>query len=134
MTHYKLKSLAIQSIESFNNPKTRELYFSIYHPDCVMHGIDGLDPGLASIKQYYHMIWSAFPDIKVQMEDMIEEGNTLAFRYSVQATHRGEFMGIPATGKPIGISGMSFLRFDGNHCIERWALMDLARLMQQIQD
>ncbi|MCO5191495.1 MAG: ester cyclase, partial [Anaerolineae bacterium] len=52
-------------------------------------------------KRFMPRMLAAFPDLRFEVEDMIAEGDKVVTRYTLIATHRGEFMGIPATGKPV---------------------------------
>ena len=63
---------------------------------------------------------------------MVGEGDCVACHYTLRATHTGEFLGIPATGKDIEMTGQTILRFDGEQCVERWNTGDLLGLLQQL--
>ena len=56
-------------------------------------------PGLEGMKEMFHMFFNAFPDIHIEVEDLIAEGDTVVMRATTTGTHQGDFMGIPATGK-----------------------------------
>src|SRR6185503_2567893 len=108
-------------------------YFDLYDPSAVLHGYPGVEPGLASIKQFYAGMWTAFPDSRLAIEDCVEEGAKLAARFAVHATHRGEFMGVAATGRSVVITGITVLYFRGEKCIERWSEANFPALMEQIR-
>lgn len=122
-----------RAIERFNDPEDRTGYFKLYDPDVVLHSFPpGLAPGIEGVEQFYTAYWTAFPDVRVTLEDVIAEGERLAARYTVRATHRGEFMGIPATGTRVTFEGITILRFEGGRCAERWQSADMLGLMQQL--
>src|ERR1700759_4153109 len=56
---------------------------------------------LAGVKEFNAMAYGAFPDIRFTLEDMVAEGDKVVYRASARGTHKGEFMGIAATGKQI---------------------------------
>ncbi len=121
-----------RAIAHFNDPPNRTRYLDLYAPDAVLHGYQGVEPGLASIRQFYEAFWAAFPDSHLTIDDVLTEGDKLACRFSLRATHQGELMGIPASGKPIQLPGITILRFREGKCVERWSQADFLGLLQQI--
>jgi predicted ester cyclase len=77
-------------------------------------------------------MWAAFPHSRLMIDDLILEGDKLASRFRVQAMHRGEFMGIPPTGKNIEVHGMTIIRFAGGKWVERWNQVDMLGWLQQL--
>ena len=75
---------------------------------------------------------AAFPDLHVDVKDLIAEGEKLVTRYSVHGTHKGELMGIPPTGKEVSITGVAIDRFENGLSVEHWEIIDQVGLMQQI--
>lgn len=78
------------------------------------------------------MFWAAFPDIEQTVEETIAEGDKVAVRFTMRATHTGDFEGVPATGKPISVSGMGILRIVDGKVVEFQEAFDIMGLMQQI--
>ena len=62
----------------------------------------------------------------------IAEGDKVVHRYTFRATHQGDFMGVPATGKVVTVTGIYISRFAGGKCVEDWFSGDLLGLMQQL--
>lgn len=123
----------LRALECFADPTRRDGYFHLYREDTVLHGYAGVEPGLASIKLFYqNAIWAAFPDARVHVEDMIEEGDKLACRFIMTGTHQGTFMGVAATGKAISMPGITILRFEKERCVERWSSADFVGVLAQI--
>ncbi len=78
------------------------------------------------------MLRAAFPDLHVTAEDIIAEGDKVVVRGTISGTHKGEFMGIPATGKEGRVTGISTFRLaDGKVC-EGWAESDSLGLLIQL--
>jgi C-1 hydroxylase len=75
---------------------------------------------------------AAFPDLRFEIEDLIADGDLVAARMTARATHRGEFMGLPPTGKPIAVSVMGEVRIEDRHIVEHWNVMDEVHLLQQL--
>jgi len=78
------------------------------------------------------MFRGAFPDIVATVQDEIAAGDKVVIRWSAEGTHRGEFFGIPATGKRIAISGTSVYRIAGERIPEEWTQGDMLGLMTQL--
>ncbi len=60
----------------------------------------------------------AFPDIRFTIDDVVSERNMVAARWTAKMTHRGDHLGVPGTQKPLTITGMVFLRIEGNKIVE----------------
>ncbi len=102
-------------------------------PNFVKHAIPpSSDYGIEGSKQSVLMLRKAFPDIKYTVEDMIEDGDKLVARWSAQGTHKGEFMGIPPTGKQVAFTGIEIIRVKDGKAVEEWEELDRAGLMQQL--
>ena len=104
----------------------------IYHPDIVLHGYAGVEPGLVSVTQFYRGFFAAFPGIQLSFHDVLSEGNKVACRFSVTGTNTGSFMGIPPTGKEVYMDGITILAFHDGKCVERWSQADFLGLLQQL--
>jgi steroid delta-isomerase-like uncharacterized protein len=83
-------------------------------------------------KQVVAMYRNAFPDLNHTIDEMIAEGDTVAVRWTVRGTHRGEFQGLPATGKPVTQSGITFHHMSGGKIRETWLVFDTAVVLHQI--
>jgi steroid delta-isomerase-like uncharacterized protein len=127
------KTAILRAIEHWNNQGTRDRYFDLYDENVATYGFaPGLPPGVEGLKHFYAALWAAFPDAKVTIEEMVAEGEKVAVRYTFTGTHRGEFLGIPATGNQVHSPGMTILRMSGGKCVERHNLTDTLAIMQQI--
>ena len=105
-------------------------------PDAVMHGLG--EPGRnvtgpPAFKPFFRMFQSAFGDIDFDVEQTIAEGEWVASRWTARMTHRGDELGVPATGQRVEVSGMSFGRFRDGQMIEGWNNWDQMGLMAQVQ-
>ena len=91
-----------------------------------------IPPGKQGVKALFGMLRSAFPDLEVVIEQMVAEGDLVSAFVVFKGTHKGDFMGIPATGKPVAINVSDLLRFKNGKITEHWGVMDMAGLMQQL--
>ncbi len=84
------------------------------------------------MKQYFSSLHSAFPDVHMDVEDMIAEGDKVVARVSVSGTHQGEFMGIDPTGNRVTITGIDILRIVDGKVVEHWGNFDDLGMLQQL--
>ena len=92
----------------------------------------GLPGGREGVKQLTAILRSAFPDFKATIDDLVAEGDKVVIRHTWTGTHRGEFMGVPPTGKSVSFGVIDILRIAGGKVVEHWGLMDSMSLMQQL--
>jgi len=94
-------------------------------------------PGLSATKdgvlEYFGILLSAFPNMRMDVEDLLADGDKTVARVRAKATHDGEFMGVPPTGKQVEIQLIDIMRFDGDGLVcEHWGVADMLSLMQQL--
>jgi predicted ester cyclase len=73
-----------------------------------------------------------FLDPGVTVEDQIVAGDKVVERWSTVGTHEGEFMGIPATGNKVTVTGIDISRLEDGKVVEHWTEMDVMGMMQQL--
>jgi steroid delta-isomerase-like uncharacterized protein len=89
-------------------------------------------PGRTAFKALLTGLLKAFPDLRTAADDVIAEGDRVVGRVTFSGTHKGDFMGVPATGKSVTWSAIVILRIaDGKIC-EEWINADLLGLMRQL--
>lgn len=84
-------------------------------------------------KKFINLLWKGFPDIRIIFDDIIIEKNKVACRYNLTGTHKGEFMGLKPTYKQFKVNGMTVFSFHATKCIERWNLVDMISLREQLR-
>jgi steroid delta-isomerase-like uncharacterized protein len=78
-------------------------------------------------------VWRAsFPDLTITVDDMLADGDRVALRWTAHATHRGELMGMPATGRQVTLTGIDILRIVDGRIVERWGEFNSAEMLQQL--
>jgi steroid delta-isomerase-like uncharacterized protein len=102
--------------------------------DFVEHEVSpGLEPTKEGVKAFFRMYIEAFPDLRMEPEDVISSGDKVVARTRGTGTHRGEFMGMPATGKRIDVELIDIMRFrDDGLMKEHWGVLDALKMMQQL--
>lgn len=102
-------------------------------PDAVIRtplpiGATGAD----ALKQVWAKLYQVYPDIHLTVEDVIAEDDKVVGRTTVTGTHRGEFMGVAATGKSVTYNEMFIFRFSHGRVVETWGVVDVLSQMKQI--
>ena len=130
-----LREVVRQLGNTFSNPQNRESsYFDFYDDSLIIHGFPPNFPAnKEGFKQFIYLLWKAFPDIKITFDDIIVEGNKVACRYNLAGTHKDEFMDLQPTNKQFRVNGMTVFSFRDARCIERWNLVDMMSLMEQLR-
>ena len=86
------------------------------------------------VKEWFKMFRAAFPDLKFKTEMMIAKDDMVITYVTMTGTHKGEFMGKPASGKTINVPGVDFIRFVDGKAVEHWGVTDTGAMMRQISD
>lgn len=131
----ELREVVRHLADTFNNPQERESsYFDFYDDSLVIHGFPPNFPtNKEGFKQFIYLLWKSFPDITITFEDIIIEGNKVACRYNLAGTHKGEFMDIWPTNKQFRVNGMTIFSFRDAKVIQRWNLVDMTSLIEQLK-
>jgi steroid delta-isomerase-like uncharacterized protein len=117
--------------EAFNGGNIRILpdLISVEHvshlPTGDHYGPEGVRIDIAGFR-------AAFPDLNLSLDDLIETTDTVVYRFTARGTHRGPYMGLPATGRRVRVDGIGIDRFRDGKMVERWIQYDSAGLLQQL--
>jgi steroid delta-isomerase-like uncharacterized protein len=127
------KALMRKSFEEWNKGST-EFFMETTTPDYAYYTPSG-NPNPKSREDAVEgvkMFWKGFPDMSLSIEELIAAGDKTIVRFIIRGTHEGEFMGIPATGKKIELSGIIISRIENGKWVEEWEEMDIMGLMMQL--
>lgn len=101
--------------------------------DAVDHDpAPGQVPGPAGYQTMFTELRTAFPDLHIEVEHLVADGDDVAFAYTVTGTHDGPFQGHAATGRAIKVRGMQISRFAKGLLVERWGSSDQLGILTQI--
>ena len=125
------KALAKEFFGLFR-PGSRDNFDEIVHSNFQHNSWPWATPGAAGIRELIAMVDTGFTDFGFQIEDAIAEGDKVVFRVSESATHNGEMMGIPGTGKKISWTGIHIFRIEDGKIAEHWREQDMLGFMQQM--
>lgn len=92
----------------------------------------GQGPGVDGLKGVLRGLRAAFPDMHWKVEEQIAQADKVVTRFEWTGTHRGEFLGVPATGRPVKVWGMVIDRFEDGRIKDTRILMDTLGMMMQL--
>ena len=78
------------------------------------------------------MFRNAFPDLHAHAEMMFAKDDKVVSYLTITGTHKGEFMGMAATGKKISVKGIDIIRMENGKAVEHWGMTDSMTMMQQL--
>jgi steroid delta-isomerase-like uncharacterized protein len=117
---------------AFNNTTDRSGWFDIHDPTVTAEGLAGESLDLEGLKSFYSGLWSAFPDLRIVIEDIVAEGDRVAWRLTATGTHQAAFRGVPATGTRVAFTAQYFFRLDDGRIVERWTNFDRLGVLIQL--
>ena len=105
--------------------------------DAIAHGLvdaDGKEvKGAESFKDIHRAFLTALPDLNIEVEDIVSEGDLSVARFVVTGTHSGEGLGKPPKGRPVRFTGMVMVKLKDGKLAEAWNSIDFATMFQQME-
>ena len=93
----------------------------------------GLAPTKEGVLEFFRMYRAAFPDLRMEPQDVLTSGDRAVARVRATGTQQGEFLGIPPSGKSVDVQLIDIIRFDDDGLArEHWGVVDLMTMMQQL--
>ena len=134
MTVEENKAVVRRWIEEFKTGGDESVGDEVRAPHFVNHSAPpGAPSGPEAGKLAFRAMRAAFPDLHVQIEDMLGEGDEVVTRQTFSGTHRGEWLGVPATGRAVSWAVIDIVRLEHGRLVEHWAVADLQGLLAQLQ-
>jgi steroid delta-isomerase-like uncharacterized protein len=105
----------------------------ILAPDWVTNAWpEGIPQSVENAKAGHRLVMEVFPDYHCTTEDLIAEGDRVVQRWTARGTHKGEFIGLPPTGRLVQFSGISIFRVADGRVLRHWAYGDELGFLEQI--
>ena len=133
MSEEEIREVGRRFAEEVINKKNLAVADEIVAEDFVeLDPLPGQAQGREGLKQILAMLFAAFPDLHWTIEEDAAEGEKLWSRFTWRGTHRGEFLGIPATGNQVEVNGVVIDRIVEGKMVDSRILMNDLSLMQQL--
>jgi steroid delta-isomerase-like uncharacterized protein len=132
MSAEETKNIVRRYIEEVWNKQNLEAVDEFLAENYVDHSLPPESSGRAGVKAWVKAVSAVF-DEQTIIEDQVTEGDRSIVRLTMRLTHRGEWHGIPATGKQVQINGYRTYRLEGGKIVEHWALIDGDSLERELR-
>ena len=129
------KTLVRRWFDEVWNRRLRVSIDELMSPECVVYGLaEGQGPvhGREGFIPFFERFVSAFPDIRITVDEVIAEGATTVARIRATAIHTGDGLGIAATHRPVNLTGIVWARWRDGQIVEAWNEFDALGMMQQL--
>jgi len=128
------KAIARKLIEDVWNDRKLNFLDEVIDASYTYHDPNSPDfgQGPQNYKARVTLYANAFPDMRLAIEEVVAEGDSVVLRWQASGTHKGELYGIAPTGKTVGGPGMSILHFRNGKVVEDWAVWDTLGLLRQL--
>ena len=127
-------ALARRWFEEVWNARRGELIAEMIAPEAVCQAPGGL---LRGPHEFHSKVFvpflAAFPDLHLNVVGTVSEGDQVAIRWTATGTHRGDALGIPASGRTVFIRGMTWIRVAGGQMVEGWDCWDQRELIESLR-
>jgi len=123
----------VRSYTELTNARDLEGAFAHFSPSFFDHAVrPGMPTGIEGVRLFFNMLFTAFPDLRATIQDIIAEGDKVVDRMTCEGTHQGMFMGAQPTGKHVKWSYIDINRIVDGKVVEHWAEVDTMGIMQQL--
>lgn len=134
MTTAQNKVLVTRVNKEFIEGGQVDTVYEIFAPEFINHTAPpGSPQGPEAVIYFFnHFLKPAFPDLRVEIHDMVAEGDKVTTRKSFHATHQGEFLGVPPTRKTVVMDVIDIIQLRDGKYVAHWGILDMQNLMAQI--
>jgi predicted ester cyclase len=127
------KSLTTRWFTEVWNRQRADAIDELLLPDAKLHGLGPVISGPANFRPFHRRMIAAFPDLVVELHDVIGDGDLTACRFTFRGTHQRDSLGFAATHKPVVTTGMCMIRWRGGRIVEGYNEFDAAGAIPALQ-
>ena len=124
------KALVRRFVEEVVNRGNTQVLAELVAPDHVRHAPDGDLYGPEGVRILLAEWRARFPDLELAIRDLIAEEDKVVSRFVLRGTHRGPFLGLPATGRTVELLGIGVDRVSDGRLVESWVSLDGLALLR----
>jgi predicted ester cyclase len=126
------KALVRRWFDEVWNKRRTDAIAEMMAPDAVVHGLGPELRGPSGFKPFHASFCDAFPTLRVELDDLIAEGDRVACRFTASVVHGGNGLGFAATNLPARFSGMTIARVKDGKIVEGWNVLDQVGMLTQL--
>ncbi len=128
-----MRRFAVERVDALFNRGEVDRVEEFVTPDFVNHEAwPGEDPGYEGFKLRLRRLHDAISDLRMEVHEVVAEGDLVAYRATLSGTHTGPLLGIPPTGRSFRVQHMHMLRIRDGKASEHWATRDDLGMLQQL--
>lgn len=118
-------------IDTYNSHELSQ-FDDLLTDDCIIvrNGVEAR--GREAVKRVIERLYRAFPDIEYRIDDAVASDDKVALRWQGRATHRGEYLGVPATGRQVVYNGITLYELRDKKIARIWVSADLLSLVRDL--
>jgi steroid delta-isomerase-like uncharacterized protein len=132
MTPDERAGLMRRAMSEMWNEGNLEICDEIFAAHCSFHDPSFAVEGVRGMKDQVSQLRTAQPDLHVDVQDVVVDRDMTAARFTMAGTARGEFRGLPATGKTYVMTGITMGKWEDDKIVEQWVNYDLLGALQQL--
>lgn len=127
------KAVVRRYVDEVWNRRDLDLIDELLAPDYKRYmGAGGEALGRDGQRNRISGLQAAFPDVTLDVQDLVAEGDRVVFRAILRGTHRHPFQGVEPTGRPVAIEAVDVVRVSNGRLVEHWGVLDMLTLLRQI--
>jgi steroid delta-isomerase-like uncharacterized protein len=126
------KALIVRWFDEVWNQGSTDAIDEMFAPDGVAHGLGPDLRGPAEFKTFHAAFRQAFPDVRVEVDEIVAEGDRVAYRLTAVGTHQGDGLGFAATQRPARFVVMGSARIRDGRIVEGWNVIDQLGMLTQL--
>jgi steroid delta-isomerase-like uncharacterized protein len=125
--------VAMRWFDEVWNQRRDEAVDELMSPEGVGHTENGEFRGPEGFRAYRDVFLRAFPDVRIRIDGVMADGENAVLRWSATGTHTGEGLGMPPSGRPIAVHGMTWVVVRGGQIVEGWDRWNQGALMEHLR-
>ena len=126
------KAVVRRFVDEMQNQHNLDLIDEMFSPDFVDYSGRAKPPSREGLKPFFAFMFAAFPDMHFVIHQQLAEGDQVMTRKTLHGTHRGPFMGIPATGKEVAVTFVDIFTVINGKITEHWSEGAALGILQQL--
>jgi steroid delta-isomerase-like uncharacterized protein len=135
MSNHSIEPLVRRWFQEVWNDRRTATIDELMHPDGVCHADQGELRGPAAFReQQFGPFVAAFPDLRVDVEEVLADGDQAVVRWTARGTHLGAELGFAPTGKPVTMAGMTWIKTRNGKFAEGWQSSNMFDVIRGLRE
>lgn len=133
MTTSNNKEVVLRFNREFLEKGNAEVLKEIVADSFINHtATGGFSPDVNGLIRFVNMLHAGFSELHIEIHEQVAEGDTVATRKTIHATHSGEIMGHAASGKRVAMNVMDFVKIKDGKYVAHWGINNIMQVIAQL--